>query len=225
MLPILFEDNDIIAIDKPEGLPVIPEQVPGDTVISRVAAHLSDKVYVIHRLDKDTSGVLLLAKNPASHQMLNDQFSERQIRKTYLCLLHGTITADEGRVSAPIRQFGSGRMGVDRRRGKPSQTEFRVLKRFRKYTLVEAAPLTGRRHQLRVHFYHIGNPIVGDRHYGDRKLQRAFARLMLHAQSISFRLPSGADIIVTAPVAASFEQALAKIVPPAPVRKTRRRRT
>lgn len=205
MFPILFENVDILAINKPEGLASIPERIHTvDNLFSRLSAEFPDKLYVVHRLDKDVSGVMLFAKHAAAHQCLNDQFSQRLIRKTYLALAHGVMRQNQDAITAPIRQFGSGRMGVDAQRGKPSRTDFQVLERFAAYTLLTAHPLTGRRHQLRVHLYSIGHPIVGDVRYGDKMLQRQFPRLMLHAQRIEFRLPSGRMMTLEAPVPESF---------------------
>ncbi len=169
------------------------------------------KLYVVHRLDKDVSGVILFAKNAAAHKYLNDQFSHQNIRKTYVALTHGVIKETNGTIDKPLRQFGSGRMGVDLYRGKPCITQFCVADRFEGYTLVRAHPLTGRRHQIRVHFYSIGHPIVGDLRYGDKLVQRTFPRLMLHAQEIAFRLPSGEKVAIEAPISETFESAMEMI--------------
>ena len=212
MLPILFENDDLLAIDKPEGLAVIPERAPGATcVMQQVEAARKGRHFVVHRIDKDVSGVLLVAKTAAAHRHLNGLFEARRVRKTYLAVLHGHISTEQGRITAPIRQFGSSRMGVDSRGGKPSLTLYRVTGSFGRFTQVAAHPITGRRHQLRVHFYHLGHPIVGDHWYGDLEVQRVYPRLMLHARSIALALPDGSPVHITAPPPASFTTALAAL--------------
>jgi len=212
MLPILFENDEMLAIDKPEGLAVIPERAPGaPCVMQQLEAARSGRHFVVHRIDKDVSGVLLVAKTAAAHRYLNGLFEARHVRKTYLSVVHGHLAAAQGRVAAPIRQFGSSRMGVDTRNGKPSLTLYRVTGTLGRFTQVAAHPITGRRHQLRVHFYHLGHPIVGDRWYGEVEAQRAFPRLMLHARSIALALPDGSPVHITAPPPVSFTTALAAL--------------
>jgi tRNA pseudouridine32 synthase/23S rRNA pseudouridine746 synthase len=147
---------------------------------------------------------MLFAKNAPAHKYLNEAFFARNVHKTYLALVHGTIIEDKGEIDRPIRQFGSGRMGIDEKNGKPSLTRFEAIKRSDDHTLLHAFPVTGRRHQIRVHLYHIGHPIVGDQRYGDRNIQKNFPRLMLHAERIEFKNAEGKEISVrssTAPEA------------------------
>ena len=159
----------------------------------------SGRLFPVHRLDKDVSGVILFAKTAEAHRYLNGEFEKRRVRKTYLAVCHGVIEKNRGVINAPIREFGSGRMGVDRERGKPAATEFRVVDRRGRFSVVHAYPLTGRRHQIRVHLYSIGHPVVGDRKYGDPGLQKAFPRLILHALSIEFTPPSGGRLTIESP--------------------------
>lgn len=212
MLPILFQNQDVVAIAKPEGIASIPE-APGQaaSLLERLAPAFEGKLYVVHRLDKEVSGVMLFARNAAAHRHLNDQFERAAVRKTYLALAHGVIREDGGTIDKPLRQFGSGRMGVDLQHGKPCQTVFEVVERFASCTLVRVHPLSGRRHQIRAHFYSIGHPIVGDLRYGDRQTQRAYPRLMLHAQAIAFRLVTGEEIVVEAPLPESFQAVLERV--------------
>jgi RluA family pseudouridine synthase len=206
MISILFENDDILAVNKPEGLASIPGGAQGKESLLLILSPASPRrLYVVHRLDKDVSGVILFAKNPAAHKYLNARFSGRDVSKTYVALVHGLIQETGGVIDRPLREFGSGRVSVDPQRGKPSTTRFRVLKRLSAYTLVEAYPLTGRRHQIRAHFYSIGHPIVGDLRYGDGALQRTYSRLMLHSNKIAFTLPSGEPITIEAPIPASFQ--------------------
>jgi RluA family pseudouridine synthase len=171
------------------------------------------RLYPVHRLDREASGVIVFAKDAETHRHLNGEFDRRAVRKTYLALVHG-VTANRGTIDKPIREFGSGRMGVDAARGKPSSTQFKVERRLRGYTLVRVHPLTGRRHQIRVHLYSLGHPIVGDKKYGDRAVQSAFPRLMLHAIEIEFALPSGERLRIAAPVPESFSAVLQTLADP-----------
>ncbi len=206
MATILFENDDYLAVDKPEGLSCIPERdltVP--SLIRTLEAERGLRLYVVHRLDKEASGVIVYAKNADAHRHLNNLFAGRNVEKHYLLLVHGVLPNDAGRIDRPIREFGSGRMGVDDRRGKASVTEYRVLERLATATLVDAQPHTGRRHQLRVHFYSEGHAVVGDSRYGDKALQAQYPRLMLHAVRIGFAGTGGEKIEIEALVPATFE--------------------
>jgi tRNA pseudouridine32 synthase/23S rRNA pseudouridine746 synthase len=173
MTQVLFENDDLLAVNKPEGLAAIPEGDKGrDCLLSLLESAGTGRLYIVHRLDKEVSGVILFARNAAAHKHLNEQFRQRTVRKTYVALVHGVIAEARGIIDQPLRQFGSGRMGVDRQRGKPCLTEFQAA-----YTLVQAYPLTGRRHQLRVHFYSLGHPIVGDLRSGDKEARGQVAAL------------------------------------------------
>lgn len=204
---ILFENDDLLAVDKPEGVISIPTAGEGG-LPELVRGVYAGRLYPVHRLDREASGVIVFAKDAGMHRHLNGEFDRRTVRKTYLALVHGVIDANRGTINKPIREFGSGRMGVDAARGKASSTEFKVERRLRRYTLVKLHPLTGRRHQIRVHLYSLGHPIVGDRNYGDREAQTAFPRLMLHALEIEFALPSGERLKIAAPVPESFAAVL-----------------
>ncbi|NJN47233.1 MAG: RluA family pseudouridine synthase [Candidatus Competibacteraceae bacterium] len=201
----LFETTDLLAVDKPAGLASIPERnTAKDSLLSVLSASIGQKLYVVHRLDKDVSGVILFAKNADMHRHLNEQFANRAVKKTYLALAHGRLEQNNGVIDKPLRAFGSGRIAVDPVRGKPSVTEYAVVERIGAYTLVKAMPLTGRRHQIRAHLFHLGHPLVGDPRYGDNRLQKHFSRLMLHARRIEFTLPDDAVISVAAPLPESF---------------------
>jgi len=209
-LPILYEDDDLLAVHKPEGLAAIPERDPSrPSARHLLEAARGERLWVIHRLDKEASGVLLFARNAEAHRYMNTRFERRQVRKVYRALVHGRIEPGQGQIQAPIRMYGSGRMGVDPERGKPAETRYRVLEYLDEAcSLIEALPLTGRRHQIRVHCYHVGHPIVGDPRYGDRSVQQRYPRLMLHALSIRFRHPNGQELEIVAPVPESFQQVL-----------------
>jgi len=204
---VLYENDDFLAVDKPEGIVSIAEAGKGG-LPDLLKDAFPGKLLPVHRLDRGASGVIVFAKSAGAHRLLNGQFDRREVRKTYLALVHGVIAANRGSVNARLREFGSGRMGVDPRRGKPSSTAWKVAERLPAATLVRVQPATGRRHQIRVHLYHIGHPIVGDLRYGDRGLQEPFPRLMLHALEIEFSLSSGERLAVEAPVPPSFEEVL-----------------
>ncbi|MBN2128349.1 MAG: RluA family pseudouridine synthase [Sedimentisphaerales bacterium] len=209
MISILFEDDDLLAVNKPEGIAAIPERLGrNESLFEMLSAERGEKLYIVHRLDNETSGVIVFARNAETHRRLNRQFESRTIRKQYLALVHGLIADDEGTIDAPLRQFGSGRVAVDPERGKASATEFRVQKRFKSATLLETYPRTGRRHQIRVHLYHLGHPIVGDPLYGDKAQQTSYPRLMLHAQTLTLHLPSHNNLILESPIPQSFQTVL-----------------
>jgi tRNA pseudouridine32 synthase / 23S rRNA pseudouridine746 synthase len=209
VLTILFENDDLLAVDKPEGLAVIPERArQAPCVMGLLEAERGRRHFVVHRIDKDASGVLLVAKTAGAHRYLNGLFETRDVRKTYLAVVHGRLAKTQGRIAAPIRQFGSSRMGVDARGGKPSLTLYRVTGTMGRFTQVSAHPVTGRRHQLRVHFYHLGHPIAGDLWYGEAEIQRGVPRLLLHARAIALTLPDGGPLRVTAPPPPSFAAAV-----------------
>ena len=208
-LTVLTEDTDVVVVDKPAGVPAIPDRAgQGDDVYSTLAGRTKEKRYIVHRLDRPVSGVLLFAKNPAAHRFLNHQFASRAVTKTYLALVHGHPRATKGCLDFPLGPFGSGRMGVDRAQGKPSQTIYRLLETIEGYALLEVQPITGRRHQIRVHLYAAGHPIVGDERYGDRQHQRRYPRVMLHAAALELALPGGKDLHVTAAPPPLFQSVL-----------------
>ncbi|MCS7198086.1 MAG: RluA family pseudouridine synthase [Candidatus Bipolaricaulota bacterium] len=217
-LPVLYEDEHIIAINKPSGMVVYPAAGhPHGTVINQLVSHCSLASFgaphrpgIVHRLDEGTSGVLLVAKTDLAYLKLVEQFKSRAIEKRYLALVHGCIAEDEGRIEGPI-----GRDPVNRQRmrilpqGKPAITEFRVLRRFRDTTLVEIRPLTGRTHQIRVHFNAIGHPVVGDAVYGPKvrlsSHARERSRLMLHAWQLRLAHPiTGERLELVAPLPPEF---------------------
>lgn len=210
-IDILYEDDNLLAVNKPEGLSTIPERLQGrDNLILRLTGQVGGRLFVVHRLDKGVSGVVLVARNAATHKLLNDQFSNRSVRKDYLALVLGRVEQPDGVIEKPIRQFGSGRMGVDIRRGKPSVTAFRVLDRHEDLSLLRVFPHTGRRHQVRVHLYSIDHPVAGDDLYGDSRVQKRFSRLMLHAWSIAVIIPGGKELAIEAPLPLSFRADIAR---------------
>jgi RluA family pseudouridine synthase len=206
-IPVLYEDDDVIALDKPEKLASIPERNPQKISLLRLIQDARrQKFYVVHRLDKLVSGVILFARNAPAHRCLNRQFEQRLVKKSYLALVHGSVAMESGAIDTPLRRFGSGRMGEDREKGKACLTEYSVQARSADYTRVEVHPLTGRKHQIRAHFFILGHPVVGDPLYGDKALQRTYPRLMLHALNIQFDRPAGERVRVESQIPRMFLQ-------------------
>lgn len=211
-IKVLFENDDLIAVDKPEKLASIPERNRQKISLLKILSdELQQKLFVVHRLDKQVSGTIIFAKNRETHRYLNILFEHRHVRKTYLALVHGLIQETGGAIDTPLRRFGSGRMGEDIQRGKPCLTEFSVIKRLPRYTLVRVDPLTGRKHQIRAHLFGIGHPVVGDPLYGNKSIQISFPRLMLHALAIRFALPDQNEIVIESRVPESFAAVLDSI--------------
>ena len=202
-LKVVYEDKDLIVVDKPAGLLVHPAagQHTG-TLVNAILARCPDlgeingsvRPGIVHRLDKDTSGVMMVAKNDAAQRSLSRQIKQRSIKKGYLALVLGHLTPERGAIDAPI-----GRHPKDRKRmavvsgGREARTEYKVIKYFDDYTLVEAMPETGRTHQIRVHFAAIGHPIFGDHIYGKRS--PLLGRQFLHAHRLGFKLPSSGEFV------------------------------
>jgi tRNA pseudouridine32 synthase/23S rRNA pseudouridine746 synthase len=207
---VLYETDDLIAFDKPEGVVSVATAGRGG-LPELVKAHYAGRLYPLPRLDRGASGVILFAKTPEAHRDLNGLFERREVRKTYLAAVDGAPASNRGRVNAPVREFGSGRMGVDSKRGKPASTAWKIEERLEGAALLRVSPSTGRRHQIRVHLYHIGHPILGDLRYGDKARQARTPRLMLHALSLEFPGPSGECVTIEAPPPESFEKVVASL--------------
>jgi 23S rRNA pseudouridine1911/1915/1917 synthase len=218
-LEILYNDDAVIAVNKPAGLVV--HAGAGNysgTLVNRLVHHFASlskvggdlRPGIVHRLDKGTSGVLLVAKNDAAHQSLASQFSGRTVEKTYLALVHGRVHAESGRITTPIERDSARRTRMTTRSGsgRSALTEYRVKQRFEKFTYLEVRIGTGRTHQIRVHLSSIGHPVAGDRLYGGQPAERIF----LHAWRIEFVSPAtGERVAVTAPLPADLEQWLASL--------------
>lgn len=206
-LDILYEDGNIIAVNKPVGLASISENdLHLKTIHSLLQEKFPQKIFIVHRIDKEVSGIILFAKNSDTHKYLNNLFASRSIKKNYTAFVYGVIENESGRIDKPIREFGSGRMGVDKTKGKKSITDFKVIKRYKEFTLLDVSIITGRRHQIRVHLYSMGHPVVGDLRYGDFKIQNQFPRLMLHASRIEFPLQNGTLKIIESPLPENFSK-------------------
>jgi tRNA pseudouridine32 synthase/23S rRNA pseudouridine746 synthase len=211
-IPVLYRDADVVAVLKPEGMAAVGEEKDDPHCLSAcLARELGLRIWPVHRLDKDVSGVILYALSATAHRFLNRAFEQRQVDKCYLAVVHGVVETKAGVIDHPIREFGSGRMGVDDVRGKPAQTNFRVLACTASHTLLEVRPHTGRRHQIRVHLYHLGHPIVGDDRYGKGARLGNSPRLMLHAAGVALDLPSGKRLDLRDVPSPTFEAELAQL--------------
>jgi 23S rRNA pseudouridine1911/1915/1917 synthase len=218
-LEILFEDDDLLVINKPAGLVVHPGAGhQTHTLVNALLAHCKnlsgiggkERPGIVHRLDKETSGALVIAKNDAAHRDLAKQFADRTIGKIYLALVAGTLRKSSGTIDAPIARHPVQRkkMSVARRAGRSAKTEYRVLRSSGDASLVECTIHSGRTHQIRVHLHHLGHPVLGDKLYGGKRAG-SFPRQMLHAWKLSFRHPrTGKTMNFTAPIPQDLETAL-----------------
>lgn len=221
-LDIIYEDNDIIVINKNSDRVVHP--APGhydDTIVNALLAHADDlsaingikRPGIVHRLDKDTSGLLIAAKNDKAHKNLADQFKKREVDKYYLALLDGILPYKKGKIDAPIGRDPNHRkkMAVRKRKSKNALSRFEVLETFKENTLVEVKIETGRTHQIRVHFSYMGYPVTGDKRYGSKNKPGA-ERQLLHAQRLSLRHPkTGEKITFEAELKDDFSTILDKL--------------
>ena len=219
-LDIVYEDDDVIVINKPQGMVVHP--APGHdehTLVNALLYHCplstingTFRPGIVHRIDKDTSGLLMVAKNDKAHRSLAKQLKDKTNIREYVALVHGRIAEDEGTINAPI-----GRSLKDRKKqavvkdGRNAVTHFEVLKRYRDYTFVKCILETGRTHQIRVHMKYIGHPLVGDPLYGPKKTIKGNGQF-LHARKLGFVHPTtGKLLIFEAPLPKIFQECLEKL--------------
>lgn len=201
-LEILFQDDQIIVANKPSGLLSVPGKLEGraDCLVSRLQAAHWDTL-LVHRLDCDTSGVMIFARTKQAQGFLGQEFEKRRAKKTYIARVWGHLTPDEGHVDLPLCADWPNRprQMVDHVNGRPAQTDWKVIDRDAETTRVRLFPLTGRSHQLRVHMLAMGCPILGDPIYATGKA-REFPRLMLHAESLTLHHPATHQLVTfTAP--------------------------
>ena len=219
-LDIIYEDNDIIVVNKQKGLVVHPGNGnPDGTLANAIMAHCKDSLSgiggeirpgIVHRLDKDTSGLLIIAKNDDSHINLSNQIKEHKVKKTYLALVRGRIKEKEATIDMPISRNTNDRvkMAVSRD-GKEAITHFKVIKKYENYTYIEVNIETGRTHQIRVHMSHIGYPLVGDSVYSNGRNPFGVEGQMLHSYKIEFTHPkTGKKMKLTAPLPEYFEKVI-----------------
>ena len=220
-LDIVYEDEDVVVINKPKGLVVHP--APGhqdDTLVNGLLYALGDSLSgingilrpgIVHRIDKDTSGLLAVAKNDLAHAVLASQLKDHTMARTYEAIVCGSLKEDGGTVDAPIGRHPTDRkkMCVTQRNSKPAVTHWEVVRRYRGYTHIRCRLETGRTHQIRVHMAYIGHPILGDTVYGHKKTELGQNSQCLHAGSLCFRHPrDGRPVMVFAPLPDYFTKVL-----------------
>jgi 23S rRNA pseudouridine1911/1915/1917 synthase len=225
-LRILYEDDDLVAVDKPAGMVVhAGAGVHSGTLVNALLHHFVSlsrvggdlRPGIVHRLDRFTSGVLLVAKTDAAHHALAAQFSGRQVEKVYIALVHGTIASDQGAIEKPIARDPVRRVRMTARleHGRSASTRFRVVRRWPAFTLLEVRIGTGRTHQIRVHLASLGHPVAGDRLYGAPALvpgMPQLGRYFLHAHRIRFHQPSsGAEISLESPLPPELVEWMGKL--------------
>lgn len=223
-LDIIYEDRDVLVVNKPRGMVVHP--APGHTsgtLVNALLHHCKHDLSgiggvarpgIVHRIDKDTSGLLMVAKNDFTHHSLAEQLKEHSITRVYLAVVHGVIPHERGLIDAPIGRDPRERkrMAVEHRNGKPAITHFTVQERFAKATLIECKLETGRTHQIRVHMKSIGYPLIGDLLYGPAKDKYGFGGQALHAQKLGFTHPrTGERIELQADAPKAFDQLLTRL--------------
>jgi 23S rRNA pseudouridine1911/1915/1917 synthase len=220
-LKVIYQDADVIVIDKPSGLVVHPGAGHASgTLVNALIHHFpevaligsEERPGIVHRLDKDTSGVMVVARSPLAYTELVRQFKRRVVWKTYLGLAWGRVSAPEGKLNWPLGRHPSQgqRISIKARNPKKAETFFQVQRTFQDTTLLEIRPVTGRTHQIRVHMAAAGHPIVSDPLYGRRKEPREFPRLFLHAHTLSFIHPStGERLTFASPLPPDLEAVLA----------------
>lgn len=220
-LDIIYEDEDVAVINKPQGMVVHPSAGhTSGTLVNALMYHIKDlstingvvRPGIVHRIDKDTSGLLMIAKNDISHKALAEELKDKKSLRKYLAIIHGNLPNDRGMIEAPI-----GRSEKDRKKqavtakGKEAVTHFQVLERFGNYTLVELTLETGRTHQIRVHMAYIGHPVAGDPLYGPRKTLKGQGQF-LHARTLGFTHPRTGEVMTfTAEAPAIFQERLEEL--------------
>ena len=223
-LDILYEDEDVIVVNKPQGMVVHP--APGHfsgTLVNALMFHCGDELSgingekrpgIVHRIDKDTSGVLMIAKNDMAHQSLAAQLAEHSITRKYNAVVYNGFNEDEGTVDQPIGRNPQDRkkMAVTQKHSRHAVTHYRVIERMEKFTLIEAQLETGRTHQIRVHMTHIGHPLLGDPVYGPKKQPISLEGQALHARVLGFIHPrTGEYMEFEAPLPKHFEALLERL--------------
>lgn len=219
-IEIIYDDNDIIVVNKPKGLVVHPANGnPDGTLVNAIMSICKGSLSgiggeirpgIVHRLDKDTSGILIVAKNDKAHINISEQIKKHSVKKTYIALVRGVVRENEATVNMPIARSTKDRkkMAVNKN-GKEAITHFKVLKRYDNYSLLEINIETGRTHQIRVHLSEIGYPIIGDNVYSNGKNEWGIQGQVLHAKSLKFKHPTtNNEMLLEAPIPNYFEKIL-----------------
>lgn len=221
-LDVIFEDDDLLVLNKPAGIVMHPGAGhQAHTLVNALLAHChnlsgiggKERPGIVHRLDKETSGALVVAKNDATHRDLSSQFAARTMTKIYLALVAGILRKTSGVIDKAIARHPvhRQRMSIARRQGRSAKTEYRVLRSGDEISLVECILHSGRTHQIRVHLHHLGHPVLGDKLYGGKRAGD-YPRQMLHAWKLAFRHPrSGDEMSFEAPAPRDFADAMRQI--------------
>jgi len=223
---ILFENDDIIVVNKPPFISSLDERGEGSEInMLRMAKNYWDDAQICHRLDKETSGALIFAKNPEAYRAISMQFEHRRVKKVYHAVIDGTHVFENLLVDLPILNTGKGSVSISRQDGKRAETWFQSLRYFKHYTLVECRPVTGRMHQIRIHLATQRASIAGDEMYKgkpvylsalkrkyhlgkDQEEQPIMKRFALHAYEVTFKLLNEEEMVITAPYPKDFETLL-----------------
>ena len=226
-LDIVYEDADLIVVNKPRGLVVHPAPGhPDGTLVNALLHHCGDSLSgiggemrpgIVHRIDRDTSGLLIVAKNDFAHRALSAQLADRSLSRVYEAVVHGAFRADSGTVNAPIGRHPADRkrMTVTEKNSRHAVTHWEVLTRYAGFTHIRCKLETGRTHQIRVHMAHIGHPLLGDMVYGAGKPEKGLEGQCLHARTLKFIHPrTGEPMELTSPLPAYFTAVLARLGPP-----------
>jgi 23S rRNA pseudouridine1911/1915/1917 synthase len=220
-LDIVYEDDDLAVINKPSGLIVHPASTTSEATLVHGLLHQMDELSsingvkrpgIVHRIDKDTSGLLVVAKNDFTHQALSEDLQVHDILRVYVALVYGQFKENEGYIDAPIARHAKNRLKMAViSSGKPAKTHFKVLERFDRYTLLELKLETGRTHQIRVHMAYIGHPVVGDPVYGPKEVVGNSGQY-LHAKTLSFMHPTKKEqMTFTAELPLEFQQLIKEL--------------
>lgn len=215
-LAVVYEDDDLLVVNKPKGMVVHPAPGnPDGTLVNALLAHCGDSLSgingvirpgIVHRIDKDTSGLLIVAKNDAAHRMLAAQIKEHSFFREYEAVVYGRLRADSGVIDAPIGRHPTKRkqMAVNGTACRDAVTHYRVIRRYEGFTHVALQLETGRTHQIRVHMAHIGHPVAGDPVYGPKKVITSLHGQCLHAKRIGFVHPDGRELLFDSPLPEYF---------------------
>ena len=226
-LDIVYEDGDLIVVNKPRGLVVHPAPGhPDGTLVNALLHHCGGSLSgiggeqrpgIVHRIDRDTSGLLIVAKNDFAHQSLSAQLADRSLSRIYEAVVHGSFRADSGTVDAPIGRHPADRkrMAVTEKNSRRAVTHWEVIERYAGYTHIRCKLETGRTHQIRVHMAHIGHPLLGDMVYGAGKSEKGLEGQCLHARTLKFIHPrTGEHVELTSPLPEYFTGVLSRLGPP-----------
>lgn len=218
---ILFENDNLIVVNKPAFLSSLDDREGGEINLLRLAKQYSDDAQICHRLDRETSGALIIAKNPETYRLVSMQFEHRKVKKVYHAVINGTHVFEDLHVDLPILNLGGKNVAISRQEGKPAETIFNSIKYYKHYTLTECKPITGRMHQIRIHLASQRANIAGDEMYGglpvylsqikrgyrigkDQEELPIMKRFALHAKQISFKIDENTEMTFEAPYPKDF---------------------